>query len=43
MAKADPGVVATACLHRGARLLAEAAALLGHQQDAAGFTDVRPS
>jgi alpha-L-rhamnosidase len=35
-AKADAGVVATACLYRSARLLAEVAALLGH--DASEFT-----
>ena len=33
-----PGVVATACLHRTARILAQAAALTGHQRDAAEFT-----
>jgi len=37
-AKADPGVVATACLHRTARMLAVAAGLTGHRQDAAEFT-----
>ena len=35
-AKADPGVVATACLYRSARMLAEASAVLGH--DASEFT-----
>ena len=34
-AKADPGVVATACLHRSARILADVAALLG--RDASEF------
>ena len=37
-ARADSGVVATACLHRTARLTAEAAALTGHDRDAAEFT-----
>jgi alpha-L-rhamnosidase len=37
-AKADVGVVATACLHRTARLLADAAVLTGHDRDAAEFT-----
>ena len=37
-AKADTGVVATACLYRSARLLAEVAALTGHEQDVAEFT-----
>ena len=37
-AKADPGVVATACLHRSARILAEVAALLGRTDDASEFT-----
>jgi alpha-L-rhamnosidase len=33
-AKADPGVVATACLYRSARIAAEAAAILGRCEDA---------
>ncbi len=37
-AKADNGVVATACLHRTARIVAEVASLTGHEQDAAEFT-----
>jgi alpha-L-rhamnosidase len=44
-AKADPGVVATACLHRTARILTEAATLLGREADASEFarlsTDLR--
>jgi alpha-L-rhamnosidase len=36
-AKADPGVVATACLHRTARILTEVARLLGHDADAGEF------
>ncbi|WP_255954942.1 alpha-L-rhamnosidase [Streptomyces odontomachi] len=36
-AKADPGVVATACLYRSARTVAEAATLTGRADDAAGF------
>jgi alpha-L-rhamnosidase len=36
-AKADKGVVATACLYRSARLVAETAALLGRVEDAADF------
>jgi alpha-L-rhamnosidase len=34
LAKADPGVVATACLFRSASLVAETAALLGHADEA---------
>ena len=34
LAKADPGVVATACLYRSASLVAETAALLGHDDEA---------
>ena len=34
LAKADPGVVATACLFRSATLVAETAALLGHHDEA---------
>lgn len=36
-ARADSGVVATACLHRTARIVAHAAALTGREQDAARF------
>jgi len=36
-AKADKGVVATACLYRSASLLAEVATLLGHADDATAF------
>ena len=36
-AKAHPGVVATACLYRSASLVADAADLLGHADDAAHF------
>ncbi|MEQ4203971.1 family 78 glycoside hydrolase catalytic domain [Actinopolymorpha sp. B9G3] len=36
-AKADRGVVATACLFRSARIVAETAALLGRAEDAADF------
>jgi alpha-L-rhamnosidase len=36
-AKADPGVVATACLHRSARILTEVAGLLGRADDATEF------
>jgi alpha-L-rhamnosidase len=39
-AKADNGVVATACLYRSARTVAETAALLGHGDDAASFADL---
>lgn len=35
--KADNGVVATACLYRTARITAETASLLGHEQDAQHF------
>ena len=37
-AKADKGVVATACLHRTARLVAEAAGVLGREEDVHQFT-----
>jgi len=37
LAKADKGVVATACLYRDARILAETAELLGRTQDAEHF------
>ncbi len=36
-AKADNGVVATACLYRTARMVADAAALTGREEDAARF------
>ncbi|MCX4091093.1 family 78 glycoside hydrolase catalytic domain [Nocardia sp. alder85J] len=36
--KADPYVVATACVYRSARIAAQAAHLLGHPGDAAEFT-----
>ena len=36
-AKADPGVVATACLYRSSRILADVAGLLGRVEDAAEF------
>lgn len=36
-AKADPGVVATACAHRSARIAADAATVLGETEQAAGF------
>jgi alpha-L-rhamnosidase len=36
-AKADRRVVATACLFRSARMVADAAAVLGHDEDAAEF------
>jgi alpha-L-rhamnosidase len=36
-AKADNGVVATACLYRTARMVADAAALTGHEADAVRF------
>ena len=39
-AKADPGVVATACLYRSARLVAEAAGLLGRPEEKAEFEGV---
>jgi alpha-L-rhamnosidase len=37
-AKADTGVVATACLYRSAHTVAEAARILGHADDAEEFT-----
>jgi alpha-L-rhamnosidase len=37
-AKADPSVVATACLYRSAAFAAEAAAVLGREEDAAQWT-----
>ncbi|ROR93718.1 alpha-L-rhamnosidase [Salana multivorans] len=37
-AKADPGVVATAALHHSAAFAAEAATVLGHDEDAARWT-----
>ena len=39
-AKADTGVVATACLYRSARIVADTAELLGHLTDAGHFRDV---
>ncbi|SDT31250.1 alpha-L-rhamnosidase [Friedmanniella luteola] len=40
LAKADHGVVATACLFRSATIVAETAALLGRAEDQAHFTEV---
>lgn len=37
-ARADPGVIATACAFRTARIMAEAASLTGHHEDAGTFT-----
>jgi alpha-L-rhamnosidase len=39
-AKADSGVVATACLYRSAQIVAETATLLGRTDDAASFADL---
>jgi alpha-L-rhamnosidase len=39
-ARADKGVVATACLYRSASMLAEFAEILGHAEDAAEFADL---
>jgi alpha-L-rhamnosidase len=39
-AKADKGVVATACLYRDARILEETAGLLGHSEDAERFAEL---
>ena len=39
-AKADTGVVATACLYRSASIVADTAALLGHADDASYFRSV---
>jgi len=39
-AKADGGVVATACLHRSSSIVAETADLLGHTDDAAAFREL---
>ena len=39
-AKADKGVVATACLYRSARMVAEAAGILGKGSDAAQFAEL---
>jgi alpha-L-rhamnosidase len=39
-AKADKGVVATACLYRDARILEETAGLLGRNEDAQRFADL---
>ena len=38
-AKADKGVIATACLYRSARMVAEAAEILGRQDDVAHFAE----
>jgi alpha-L-rhamnosidase len=40
LAKADKGVVATACLYRDARMLADSAKLLGRSQEAEHFADL---
>jgi alpha-L-rhamnosidase len=40
LAKADKGVVATACLYRDARILAETAELLGRSQEGEYFADL---
>ncbi len=40
LAKADKGVVATACLYRDARLLTDTANLLGRSEDAVYFADL---
>ena len=40
LAKADNGVVATACLYRSATLVAETAGLLGRSEDQAHFAEV---
>ena len=40
LAKADKGVVATACLYRDARILAETADLLGRSDDAVYFANL---
>jgi alpha-L-rhamnosidase len=39
-AKADPGVVATACLHRSAGFVAEVAGILGHDEDAVRYAEL---
>ena len=39
-AKADPSVVATACLHRSATFGAEAARILGHDEDATRYAEL---
>ena len=39
-ARADKGVVATACLYRSASMLAEFAGILGHSEDAAEFAEL---
>ena len=39
-AKADKGVIATACLYRSARMVAEAAEILGRHDDVAHFTEL---
>ena len=40
LAKADKGVVATACLYRDARIVADTAVLLGRGQEAVHFADL---
>ena len=42
-AKADNGVVATACLYRTAAIVADSAELLGHEEEAAGSPRWRPT
>jgi alpha-L-rhamnosidase len=39
-ARADKGVVATACLYRDAQILTDTARLLGHREDAAQFVEL---
>jgi alpha-L-rhamnosidase len=39
-AKADKGVIATACLYRSARMVAEAAEIIGRQDDVAHFAEL---
>jgi len=39
-AKADKGVVATACLYRSSRMVADTAAILGHADDATAFAEL---
>ncbi len=43
LAKADSGVVATACLYRSASIVAEAAALLGRSEDQTQFEELAAS
>lgn len=42
-AKADPGVVATACAYRSASIVAEVAQLLSHKEEHAEFTELAES